>query len=193
MKQLLFVFISFFYFSLQSSAQVSNADTMVQKIFKAVKNEDDKAFKSLFPDFVQLKQMLKASYEGELVGTGKNLDKQTTDSIVNMFMGFVTEEDYATEQEKLIENFKKFIKQGKDNKISWKNIQFKNAVTEEFNENGFKNLKGIIHFNNGKDNCQFSFNQVIWSGVHKGWFGATLENLMCNGKIIGVIVEDIDQ
>ena len=45
-------------FSFRTEAQIKDKDTLVQRIYRAVKNTDEQAFVKLFPDYRQIRAIL---------------------------------------------------------------------------------------------------------------------------------------
>jgi hypothetical protein len=173
----LFMFCLVLLFTFSAEAQVKDKDTLVQRIYRAVKNTDEQAFVKLFPDYRQIRAIL------------DNMLEKVKDSATRAMMaqGFLQLNEDVYKDKMLHEitgSFQKLIKQGQDKGITWSNLAFTGSDVEEehLEEFGAKQLKGVIHLKDAKEEYDLHFSETIWSEPEKAWFGAILRGIVKKGE-----------
>lgn len=166
-----------FLFAFSAEAQVKDKDTLVQRIYRAVKNTDEQAFVKLFPDYKQIRAIL------------DNMLEKVQDSSARAMMaqGFLQLNEDMYKDKMLHEitgSFQKLIKQGTDKGITWSDLAFTGSNVEEENleDFGSKQLKGVIHLKDAKQEYDLHFSETIWSEPEKAWFGAILRGIVKKGE-----------
>src|SRR6476661_7175872 len=98
MRKILFGIAFLCAFSVTLYAQEKSADTMVHKVYRALKNKNETAFISLFPNYEQMRRFLRQSVEAELKqAKDSTAAKMSVDSLMEMMMGQMTEETFNTQ------------------------------------------------------------------------------------------------
>jgi hypothetical protein len=182
MKKLLSIIATLFLFS-NVNAQVSNADSMVHKIFRTIKAQDEKSFLALFPNYNQMKVLMKSV----LMQDQLDEDKESADSSVNLFVESITEEVYRNEMQKeFLETYKKLSEQGNEIGLNFKNLQLTNytIVKNPAPDSKVNTMNGILFIKDGSKDYHIPFNQVIWDDKEKGWFGVSFKDLQAGSQPI---------
>jgi hypothetical protein len=175
----LFICCLLLLFAFRTEAQIKDKDTLVQRIYRAVKNSDEQAFVKLFPDYRQIRAIL------------DNILEKVKDSSERAMMaqGFLqlNEDMYKDKMiHEITGSFQKLIKQGTDKGITWSHLAFTGSNVEEeiLEDFGSKQLKGVIHLKDANQEYDLHFSETIWSEPEKAWFGAILRGIVKKGEPI---------
>jgi hypothetical protein len=164
-------------FAFRAEAQVKDKDTLVQRIYRAVKNTDEQAFVQLFPNYTQIRAILDNMLE-------KVKDSSARAMMAQSFLQ-LNETVYKTKMlTEITSSFQKLIKQGTDKGITWSDLAFtgSNMEEESMEDFGGKQLKGVIHLKDAKQEYDLHFSETIWSEPEKAWFGAILRGIVKKGE-----------
>jgi hypothetical protein len=169
-------------FAFRAEAQIKDKDTLVQRIYRSVKNTDEQAFVQLFPDYRQIRAIL------------DNMLEKVKDSTARAMMaqGFLQLNEDLYKDKMLHEitaSFQKLIRQGTDKGITWSELAFTGSNVEEeiLEDFGSKQLKGVIHLKDAKQEYDLHFSETIWSEPEKAWFGAILRGIVKKGEPLALL------
>ncbi|HYO22603.1 MAG TPA: hypothetical protein VER36_09360 [Flavisolibacter sp.] len=179
-----------------SHAQVSNPDTMVQRIFTALKARDEKAMVALYPNKDQMLKLFSRIMSGlvaEIAKADTTNKKEINTPDLNQMMlekmkQMSTEQEINKEYEKVANEFRKIINEGEQKGIKWDGIIFSKStldikdLTDEtaikiFGSAGMKEMKGTLYFSSGNAAYNLRFSDVLYLPEEGGWYGGRLRSL----------------
>jgi hypothetical protein len=184
MRKTLFAAAFLCLFSITLSAQEKSADTMVHKVYRALKSKNETAFISLFPNYEQMKRFLRQSVEAELKQTkDPSAAKMSVDSLMEMMMGQMTEEAFNTQMKnEFAHSFHSILEAGEAKGINWNNTVLTHYTLDSLVEESFPSMKGVMDLKDGEKEYQLAFNQIVWLDKEGGWFGISLRNIVHKGE-----------
>lgn len=176
------------FFSVQTQAQVKDKDTMIQRIFTAVKNSDEQAYLKLFPSFTQLQALFNHMLD--------NMKDSSMRMVMRQQFQQLNEETYKQKMgEELKSSFRQLIQNGKEKGINWADLSYVGSHSEEENvdEIGGKQISGTIQLKDASQEYNLYFSDVIWSEPHKAWFGAMLKGITRKGDTLKSVMDEFVQ
>jgi hypothetical protein len=192
----IFFLLSFSFVLVTSQAQVIHPDTMVHKIFVALKNRDEKAFVALYPNKEQMLKLFSRIMSGLTVELAKmdttNKQDVSPEELNKLMLEKMKEkmsgEEIDKEYRKVARNFNQLIEQGQQKGIEWKKIVLSrytydtarlkdDAAIKFFGSDEVKSMKGVIYFKSGADAYQVSFKEIMFLPDEGGWYGGELHSL----------------
>ncbi|MDQ6610683.1 MAG: hypothetical protein M3Y85_12770, partial [Bacteroidota bacterium] len=124
-----FIFLAAICLSTASAiAQVSNQDTMINKLFASLKAKDEKAFVALYPNASQFGKMMRVMMEGmlkseqmqKMMAADEKSKNMNIDSLINTEVGKMNKpEVFAEMQKKFGKSFQKIIEAGEKKGVNW--------------------------------------------------------------------------
>ena len=197
-RLLLIITVSFF---IQSNAQISNADSMIYKVFATLQAKDEKAFVALYPNASQFSKMMRTMMEEmmnseqmkQMMAADEKSKNMNIDSLINTEVDKITKPEAFEEMKKgFAQSFQKTIEKGESKGVNWSNATLtsftKDTTASMDNEMdilrnaGFKTMKGVIDFSSGGKDYQMSFDKVIYLPSEGGWFGGEFPQLAKKGE-----------
>src|SRR5215213_5229767 len=119
-----FAVLVFLFFSIASHAQVENRDTLIQRIYLSLKNNDEKAFMKLFPSYEQIKLIV-----NDMI---VNIKDSATKAMMSKAFLQINETMYAEKISKdMAVRFRETIQKGKDKNINWSEILYSGSELKE--------------------------------------------------------------
>jgi len=187
-RLILFIAVSF---TIQSAhAQVSNADSMIHKIFTTLKNKDEKAFVALYPNAKQfssfmrimMEQMMNSEQMQQMMAMDEKSKNMNIDSLINTEVNKLTNpEAFAKMEQSFATKFKEIIKNGEDKGINWNDAKLATHTIDSTNTLGnememlqtvgFKAIKGVIDFRSSGKDYHMSFDKIMFIPSEGGWYG----------------------
>ena len=184
-----------------ADAQVTNVDTMVHKIFAVLKAKDAEGFVALYPNKDQMLKLTRKMMTG-LANEIKNAkaanpssepNSMNLDSIILAeLQKKATPEEMGKMNKKLEKDFAKTIEQGEEKGVNWNAIQLINYTIDTVSMNdesmrkmfgeGYKGMKGVLHFKSADSAYQLSFDQVMFIPEEGGWYGVSFKKLAREGE-----------
>lgn len=166
---------------LQVNAQEKSPDSVIQRVFRAVKNNDEAAFVKVFPDLEGMLVMLK-----EFDPNG--LDVEADSMIRAQYAGA------------LKEDFREFMNRLENKGVRHSQLVFVKAdySVDEMKmsdnpEGHSREASGIIYVKADGEEYEIPFGDLIWSDELKGWFGIHLKSFRKKGEVEedDFMIEDI--
>lgn len=168
-----------FAFSIISTAQISDKDVFVKKLFSSHRNKNAESYKALFPTYENFKTMMAemvASLKDEEMKKQMEQFSQLTPEMYNqMVMGT------------LEEGFKKDLEEAELKGITWADAEVDNWIEDTVKEDqdptlgAIKTFAGKIYFTSNKKDFVIVFSEVIWSKTLKGWYGVSVRRIVEKG------------
>ncbi len=204
MKALLFI-ISVFLIGSSVQAQVHNADTMVHRIFTALKMEDSKAYISIQPNVSQLTKLMmgmsmgltnevhKSQPAGGSDVTEREESKIGKDSIIKVFTKTAVEEINFL-QKIWAREFATALQRGKEKGIDWSDAELisytiDTTVMDKRGEKkvargikGEKGMRGELRLKSKGNVYHLLFDRLMFL-PDEGWFGVSLGMLLHESEI----------
>lgn len=199
-------------------AQVSNPDTMIYKVFAALKAKDEKAFVALYPNAKQFGAFALAMLTAELAsGDNQNSADASTKALMDSFVKaqIVAETasgKYAAMEKTYSEEFTKTIGAGEAKGVKWAEaklvsytIDSSKVVGEDAKEvmtakkAGVTKLQGIIDFSVGDSAYQIHYMGMMSASSEGGWFWPSVTAVLRKGElpppfeteVRSIIVQDV--
>ena len=199
MRKFLIAFAFLLFVSAAAVAQEKSADTMVHKVYRALKSKNETAFISLFPNYEQMRRFLRQSVEAELKqAKDSSAAKMNVDSLMEMMMGQMTEETFnAQMKNEFSRSFRSILEAGEAKGINWSNAVLTHYTLDSLVEESFPSMKGVMDLKDGEKEYQLAFNQMVWLDKEGGWFGISLRNIVHKGEPLDLVdsvttsVEDV--
>lgn len=190
-----------FFFTLTSlQAQVKNADTMVHRIFAALKAKDQKAFVQLYPNAEQfsrfirniMEQTMKSDEIKKLMEADEKTKGLNLDSLIEAQVAVVSSPGAMRKmQEEFEQTFQQIIEKGEKKGVKWTEATLTGytldtvdmeATGAPFQPKGIKEAKGVIDFTVGNAPYQLAFNKMMYIESEGGWFGADFTQVARKGE-----------
>ena len=204
MKKLkcLIAFTALLFASTTVQSQVRNADTIVHKLFAALKNKDEATFLALYPTGKQMgnlvKGMLETMFKSEEMKQMMAMDEKSKnmniDSLVDVQVSQMNKPETQAEMQKgFSKNFSDIIEKGEKKGVNWSQAQITtytldsiSGVDDEdmkmFGGSGIKNLKGVIDFRSAGTDYQMNFDKILFIPSETGWFGGEFKEVIKKGE-----------
>jgi hypothetical protein len=180
-------------------AQVSNADTMIHKLFATLKAKDQNAFISLYPDANQfgrfIRNIMEQTMKSDEIKKMMEMDPKTKginlDSLVDVETANATKpEAMAALSKEFSRQFQQIIAKGEKKGVKWNeavltSYTIDSSAAQEgvpFVPKGFKEAKGVIDFKVGNEAYQLAYGKVMFLESEGGWFGAEFPQLARKGE-----------
>jgi hypothetical protein len=197
-----FVLLLIICFSVEAAkAQVSNPDTMIHKLFAALKAKDEKAFVALYPNGPQFAKMMRGMMEGmlkseqmkQMMAMDPKSKDMNIDSLINTEVDKMSKPKvFADMARSFGKKFQEAIENGEKKGVNWSTAKLVTYTTdttgalnnemEMFKSSGIKNMKGVIDFTAGDSAYQMSFDKLIYIPAEGGWFGGEFEQVIRKGE-----------
>jgi len=166
-----FVFVLMLAIStINSSAQVTSKEVMVQKIFSVFHDKDEAGYIRLFPDAAGTRYFLMEILK-------RQPDADTTNAAFAELFNQITD---SSLKEEYLGDFHRYIKKGEKNGVDWSKTVFvsytADSVMSANTEVPFPELSGKIYFKSGGMDYFMSFSQVLWF-KDKGWYGMDISRV----------------
>ena len=197
----LFLIVTVFFLFQTTKAQVSNADSMIYKVFATLQAKDEKAFIALYPNATQFSKMMRTMMEQmmnseqmkQMMAADEKSKNMNIDSLINAEVDKITKPEVFGEMKKsFAQSFQKTIEKGEAKGVNWSNAKLtsftKDTTASMDNEMdilknaGFKTMKGVIDFNSAGTDYQVSFDKVVYLPAEGGWFGGEFPQLAKKGE-----------
>jgi hypothetical protein len=183
-------------------AQVTNADTMIHKLFAALKSKDENSFVALYPNGKQMASLMRGMMETmfkseemqKMMAMDEKSKNMNIDSLINAQVSQVTKPEAQAEMTKSFgKSFQEIIAKGEQKGVNWNQAQLVSytldtsaQVNDEemkmFAGAGIKNLKGVIDFKAGGTDYQMNFDKVLFIPSEGGWFGGEFKQVIKKGE-----------
>jgi|GEM_PF-5043346 len=200
-KRLAFLF-TLSLFASAASAQVSNADSMIHRLFSSLKNKDEKSFVTLYPNTQQMNKLVRGMMETmfkseemqKMMAMDEKAKNMNIDSLIEVQMAQMNKpETQAQMQKSYGETFRSIIEKGEKKGVNWSQAQLvsytidsaANANDEEmrmFAGSGIKAIKGVIDFRAGGTDYQMNYDKVLYIPSENGWFGGEFKQVIKKGE-----------
>ena len=181
MKKLIVVLLISMAFH-SSFAQQKNADSLVYKVYEAIKKNDPLSFVELFANYKQFQSLL-------IESSKKNSD--TADQA--MFILRFSEKDFNEQVRKRDEmHFRGFMNRIYSKGIDPTELKFAGCQYKESIPKGFGNQRafnGILFVADEKGYYRIPFN-VTWLGTQSAWFLMSLKDILGKDEREEIPVED---
>jgi hypothetical protein len=196
-------------FLLQTAkAQVSNADTMIHKLFTTLKAKDEKAYVALYPNATQfgtmmrvmMERMLNSEQMKQMMAMDEKSKNINIDSLINTEVSKLNNPLIFGEMQKdFAKDFQKIIEKGEKKGVNWSEAKLESytidssALDDEdmkmFQGSGIKNMKGIMNFTVGDSAYQMSFTKIVYLPTEGGWFGGEFPQVVRKGESLSSLNE----
>lgn len=184
-------------------AQVKNADTMIHKLFISLKNKDEKAFITLYPNGQQMASLMRGMMETmfkseemqKMMAMDEKSKNMNIDSLISAQISQVTKPEAQAEMQKSFgKSFQDIIEKGEKKGVAWSGAQLVSYTLDSsdqaggdqeakmFAGAGIKNLKGVIDFKAGGADYQMNFDKVLYIPSEGGWFGGEFKQVIKKGE-----------
>lgn len=177
-KTRFFIALCFLLFSsVKVQAQIKDKDTLVQRIFTAVRNNDEQAYLKLFPSFNQLQAIFNHMLD--------NMKDSSMQKVLRQQFQQLKEEEYNRKlMEELKISFQQLMQKGREKGINWVDLTYVGSSTkeEDVDELVGRQFSGIIQLKDARQEYDLHFSDVIWSEPAKAWFGAMLNGITLKGE-----------
>ena len=197
-----FALVIALFFSVQSiHAQVSTADSLVQKVFATLKSKDEKAFVALYPNAPQfgrfirtiMEQAMKSDVVKQAMAADEKSKNMNIDSLINSQVTAVSNpETFGKMQDEFGKSFQKIVEKGEQKGVNWNEAKLTGFTIDSssmegmegvpFKLNGLKEAKGVIDFTVGGSAYQIAYNKMMYIQSEGGWFGAEFTQLARKGE-----------
>ena len=197
----LFIIATISFLFQTAHAQVSNADSMIYKVFATLQAKDEKAFVALYPNAAQFSKMMRTMMEEmmnseqmkQMMAADEKSKNMNIDSLINAEVEKLSKPEVFDEMKKgFAASFQKTISKGEAKGVNWSNTTLtsftKDTTASMDNEMdvlrnaGFKTMKGIMDFNSSGKDYQISFDKVVYLPAEGGWFGGEFPQLAKKGE-----------
>ena len=187
---LCFGLISFF----SSQAQVSNADTIVHKLFATLPANDEKAFVALYPSPQQLIELVKNIIASDEVKQqiAMSGQKVNMDSIIQVQVAAMSKPEMMAEMTKGFgRNFQQAVERGKAKNIDWKKARFVSYTLDTaatgndeamLQKLGYKTMNGVIDFTVDTASYQMQFSKILFLPKEQAWYGGEFGQIVRKGE-----------
>ncbi len=183
-------------------AQITSPDTLVHRIFNALKNKDEKAFVALYPTSEQMTRLLKKVVAGAEEFGNDSISKREllpggiNQEVVKELQEKMITEDFSKEYDRYARNFQNIILAGESKGIDWgKAVLVKywfdtTRIKDEMmvmvlGSNAGKMMTGFIEFTFLGRAYQVHFKETLYLPDEQGWFGAELHRFSEAGNAPG--------
>src|SRR5689334_16890093 len=153
MRKFLLAFVFLLFVSAAAIAQQKSGDTMVHKIFTALKNKNENDFVALFPNYAQMNRFLRSSLEAELKSAPDSAMARTinVDSMVHAMMGEMTEDAFKEQMQKeFSHSFRSILEEGETKGLNWGNAMLTKYTLDSTLEESFPSLHGVMDLKEGE-------------------------------------------
>ena len=197
-RRVLFAFLLLSLTNLQ--AQEKNADTLVHRVFAALKAKDQQAFIQLYPNAQQfgrfirniMEQTMKSEEIKKLMAADEKSKGLNIDSLIDAQVVAVSSpEAMGKMQEEFEKTFQQIIEKGEKKGIRWNEakltgytldtVEVENGAAP-FQPKGIKEAKGVIDFMVGTVPYQMAFTKMMYIESEGGWFGADFSQVARKGE-----------
>jgi hypothetical protein len=198
----LVLLVALSFFATHINAQVKTADSMIHKLFASLKNKDEKAFTSLYPNGQQMaslmRGMMETMFKSEEMQKMMAMDEKSKnlniDSLINAQLSQMTKPEAQAEMQKsFAKNFQEIVEKGEKKGVNWSQAQLVSFTLDStaqvddeemkmFAGAGIKNLKGVIDFKAGGTDYQMNFDKVLYIPSEGGWFGGEFKQVIKKGE-----------
>ena len=202
-----------------TQAQITSPDTLVHRIFTALKNKDEKAFVALYPNQEQMTKMMSKIMAGLITEIAKmdttNKKKLIGGDFNEMMLEELKKKTKPEQMEKefgrFAKNFRDIIEKGEQRGIDWNRITLlrysydsitmkDETAVKLFGTDGMKTMEGKLYFTSADSVYQVSFHETLYLPEERGWYGAELhqlkkenETLADDTEIKEVMMESIEE
>jgi citrate lyase gamma subunit len=183
------------------NAQVSTADSLIQKVFATLKAKDQKAFVALYPNAQQfgrfirniMEQTMKSEEMKKLMAMDEKSKGMNLDSLIEAQVAAVTSaEGFGKMEGEFGKAFQKIIEKGEQKGVNWSEAKLTGFTIDSvamgekegipFGITGLKEAKGVIDFTVGDSAYQLAYNKMMYIQSEGGWFGADFAQLARKGE-----------
>lgn len=189
-------------FSFCATAQVKTADGMIQQLFASLKNKDEKAFTSLYPNGQQMaslmRRMMETMFKSEQMQQMMAMDEKSKnmnlDSLIEAQISQLAKPEAMAEMQKsFAKNFQEIIEKGEKKGVNWNSAQLTSYTVDSAMQSddeemkmlagaGIKNLSGVIDFRSGGTDYQMNYDKVLYIPSEGGWFGGEFKQVIKKGE-----------
>jgi hypothetical protein len=163
--------------SFVAKGQIQNVDTLIHRAFNALKNDDEKAFMVVVPDYVQMRSILDSGIE-------KIKDTSTRRQIAEGLASLTQSMFDSTIRANVHRSFQSIRLQATEKGMDWNTAEILSTIHEESTTPllEIKTIEGVINLKDAKDSFQLLFSEAVWSPAERGWFGITFTKLLKRGE-----------
>lgn len=189
-------------FASAASAQVSSPDSMIHHLFNSIKNKDEKAFVTLYPNTQQMNKLVRGMMETmfkseemqKMMAMDEKAKNMNIDSLIDVQLAQMNKPETQAEMQKSYgESFRSIIDKGEKKGVNWSQAQLvsftidttANTGDEEmrmFAGSGIKAMKGVIDFRAGGTDYQMNYDKVLYIPSERGWFGGEFKQVIKKGE-----------
>jgi hypothetical protein len=200
-KRLTF-FLTLSFLSTSAFAQVSNADSMIHRLFNSLKNKDEKSFVTLYPNTQQMNKMVRGMMETmfkseemqKMMAMDEKAKNMNIDSLIDVQMAQMNKPETQAEMQKSYgESFRSIIEKGEKKGVNWSQAQLVSYTIDTtakaddqemrmFAGSGIKAMSGIIDFKAGGTDYQMNYEKVLYIPSERGWFGGEFKQVIKKGE-----------
>lgn len=200
-KRLAFVF-TVCLFAASANAQVKNADSIIHQLFTSLKNKDEKAFVTLYPNGQQMAGLMRGMMESmfkspemqQMMAMDENAKNLNVDSLIDAQLAQVTKPEAQAEMQKgFAKSFQEIVEKGEKKGVNWSQAQLVSVTLDStaeidseemkmFAGAGVKNMKGVVDFTAGGTAYQMNFDKVLYIPSEGGWFGGEFQQVIKKGE-----------
>lgn len=151
-----------------ANAQPCTADTLMQRIFRSVKDSNESDFRNLLPNLEQFRE-----FQSKLVRY-----KPSGDTVIQ-FNGR-PEDMYAGYIKEVLDQFRSVLRKARLRKVDLAKAKYSDATYTVFPKEGIegKRMTGSIRFTAGEDEYWLLFSDVYWNESAKDWRGVDLMGIV---------------
>ncbi|HEX8314032.1 MAG TPA: hypothetical protein VF609_03520 [Flavisolibacter sp.] len=201
-KRLIFLF-AFAFAVTTGNAQIKSADSIINKLFTSLRNKDEKAFITLYPNGQQMASLMRGMMETmfkseemqKMMAMDEKSKNMNIDSLINAQISQVTKPEAQAEMQKSFgKSFQDIIEKGEKKGVNWSGAQLVSYTLDSsaqagddqeakmFAGAGIKNLKGVIDFKASGTDYQMNFDKVLYIPSEGGWFGGEFKQVIKKGE-----------
>ncbi len=169
-------------------AQTGSVDSMIQKLFFALKTKDTSAYLHLFANGQQMDQLYGMALERlspqERIQIKKAIEKSDPTKKVNadsvferLLHQFSAPGVMEKRKKEAVQTFQHIIEEGKKKQVDWSvarliSYHLDTAGVSDYQrvQTGVKNLTGVINFSSDDSLYHVSFYNLIYLPLEKSWF-----------------------
>jgi hypothetical protein len=204
---ILLIAVSFFINT--SYAQVSNADSMIHKIFAALKAKDEKAFVALYPNAKQfgsfmrtmMEKMMKSEQMQQMMAADEKSKNMNIDSLITTEVDKLTSpEGFAKMEKEFAKTYQNIIEKGENKGVNWPDATLTSFTIDSaaglgdelqmLGDVGFKAMKGVIDFRSAGKDYHMNFDKIMFIPSEGGWYGGEFPQLGLKSESLDEIIDE---
>jgi hypothetical protein len=173
MKHLLFILL-LLTVTFSTAAQEKNLDSMIHKIFYSVNGQDELAYLKLFPNRLQMKQLVEIETKGKAT--------KAQDSLISEMFGLNSDVAYENVMPAIfLRSFGHRLEEIERLGINKNSMVLKGYTLNNLIVAKDSGVNGVMYlFANGKD-YEMKFKDVFWSATDSVWLGVELVGIIPKG------------